>query len=338
MKIPVLESPIFPLFVVGMNGSGTSMLTESLGRHPQLYSFPGETRMIPHYISVAERYGDLNIDDNFRKFWQYIVSSSMDFSIFNGHRVPELPENWREFPRSLASILDAVYRQFAFATGKTRWCEKSPNNSEHILRIGDLFPEAMFIQIIRDGRDCAASTNRRQFRNPRLTIQRWRQTVSETQRQGELLGDRYMQLKYEDLTENPEFWMREICEFTNLGFDTKVLESAMPQSAKRVIESVPVAGKIEPNSRKFLSYFPPEQLADLELIAGDFLNQLGYDTYHVPGSKNIGKFRAKIYRLVDFVRANAWLRRKLSGNTNVSWGDVFRSILASIREYSAKKI
>ena len=29
-----------PVFVVGMNGSGTTMLADSLGRHPELYYAP----------------------------------------------------------------------------------------------------------------------------------------------------------------------------------------------------------------------------------------------------------------------------------------------------------
>jgi hypothetical protein len=227
MEVPVIKRAEPPVFVVGMNGSGTSMLTESLGRHSKLYAFPGETRMIPHYIDIREKFGDLEDDENFQRLWRYVVSSAPDFEIFNGGKIPELPSNWRYFPRDLPTILDAVFRQFAMSSGKQRWCEKSPNNSEHIVTLSRLFPGARFVHIIRDGRDCAASTNRRQYRNPELAIYRWRHVVAEARRQALQIPGRYIELRYEDLTEQPDDWMKKICEFLSLDFEPAVVVEAL---------------------------------------------------------------------------------------------------------------
>ena len=49
-----------PVFVVGHNGSGTTMLADCLGHHPDLYIFPFETRVLPHFIRKLARYGDLS--------------------------------------------------------------------------------------------------------------------------------------------------------------------------------------------------------------------------------------------------------------------------------------
>jgi hypothetical protein len=337
VKIAVNQKEPQPVFVVGMNGSGTSMLTESLGRHPELYAFPGETRMIPYFIDIAPQFGDLHDDKNFRRFWRYVISSAPDFEVYNKHQALTMPENWRDFPRSLAGILDTVFRQFAHPHGKTRWCEKSPNNSEHILRIAELFPSSRFVHIIRDGRDCAASTQRRQFRNPELSINRWRKVVADAREQGAHMGNRYMELTYEELTIDPERWMRKICEFLVLDFDIRVLQSAMPQSAKKNDYQIGYVGKIEPNSKKFLKQFSAPQIQRLEQIAGELLDQLGYETIYAIGSEDIGWFRARRMRFVDFLKANHRLRSKLTGRRPVSWRKVYRGLLASLREYSAKK-
>lgn len=326
-----------PVFVVGMNGSGTSMLTECLGRHPDLYAFPGETRMIPHFIKEQERFGDLDDDENFRAFWDYINRSVPDFRVFNNQRPPAMPDDWRTHPRTLAGIIDAVFRGFAATYGKSRWCEKSPNHSEHILNLGSLFPSSKFVHIVRDGRDCAASTNRRQFRNPNLAIYRWRRIVAEAKRQGTSLGNRYFELRYEDLTSDPERWMRQICDFLDLSFDPRVLESTMPQSAKSASLESGQVGSIEPNSRKYRRHFTPKQVASLERISGAFLRELGYETEYAAGNKDIGRVRATVTRLVDFVRGNRSLRRKLQGDSSMTWGRVYRRTLASIREYATKR-
>jgi hypothetical protein len=108
----------------------------------------------------------------------------------------------------------------------------------------------------------------------------------------------------------------------------------MPQSAKRTATGV---GKIEPNSKKYLSYFSPRQLRRLELISGSYLQELGYDVEYEAGSRDIGALRQRLIRGTDFVRSNTRLRNKLTGKQDISWGYVFQGILASLREYSSKK-
>lgn len=326
-----------PVFVVGMNGSGTSMLTECLGRHPGLYAFPGETRMIPHLITEQDRFGDLTVDENFRNLWEYINRSVPDFLIFNDHKPLDLPPDWRQCPRTLADLLDAIFRRFAADTGKSRWCEKSPNNSEHITSLSQLFPNSSFVHIIRDGRDCAASTHRRQRRDPILAIYRWRLIVSEARSQGLALGDRYFELKYEDLTNDPRTWMKNVCEFLELDFDERVLESAMPESAKKSTLRKGEVGSIEPNSQKYRRHFSARQVAKLEEVSGKFLKELGYETEHATGDRRLSGLRANTTRVLDFVRGNNYLRRWLAGDKKVTWKRVCTQALASIREYSAKR-
>lgn len=44
-----------PIFIVGMNGSGTTMLLDCLGRHPQLYGFPLHSRVISKMTAGSTR-------------------------------------------------------------------------------------------------------------------------------------------------------------------------------------------------------------------------------------------------------------------------------------------
>src|SRR5210317_962580 len=118
--LPVLKKEPEPVFVVGMNGSGTSMLIDCLGNHPLLFAPVRETKTIPRFIATVDSYGDLADDANFLKLWRSF-SDTPALVILNGGIPPQLPQNWREFPRSLASILDAVFRHFANQQGKVRW-------------------------------------------------------------------------------------------------------------------------------------------------------------------------------------------------------------------------
>jgi hypothetical protein len=110
--MPIIESVPEPVFVVGMNGSGTSMLADSLGRHPELYMTRRETRILPYLVGKLEKFGDLHVDANFLALWNAVLGIRM-FSRLNQGEAPPLPANWLQFPRNLEAVLDAVFRHFA---------------------------------------------------------------------------------------------------------------------------------------------------------------------------------------------------------------------------------
>lgn len=76
-----------PVFVTGMNGSGTTLVLRILDRHPNLYAFPGETKIMPHFILTLNRYGDLNVDDNFLRLWNDIRRYRVSVSPINALRL-----------------------------------------------------------------------------------------------------------------------------------------------------------------------------------------------------------------------------------------------------------
>lgn len=269
-----------PVFLVGMNGSGTTMLLDSLGRHSQLYAFPRETRVLPHLIASLDRFGDLSDDDSFKRLWDEVRSIGVLRYVNEGQPVP-LPDDWANTPRNLAAVLDRVFRYFAHSQGKVRWCEKTPQHAQHILSLAAVFPKAKFVHMIRDGRDSAASFKRRWQRTPELTIFRWKKVVQEGRRQGTSLEPtRYLEVKYEDLTANPEHWIRRVSEFIAVTFEPATLESSEPYLKKKQ-EGEP--GKIRSNSGRWREAFNAAQIARLEAIAGRTLDETGYSTGNPTG-------------------------------------------------------
>lgn len=294
--------------------------------------------MIPHLIDQATTIGgNLDDDQTFRRFWEYVINASPDVNAFDPEGHVHIPSDWRAYPRNLAAILDTMFLQLAAANNKSRWCEKSPNNTEHMLAIADLFPNARFVHIIRDGRDCAASTHRRQHRTPALTIYRWRQIVSNAILHGQTLGPRYMQLRYEDLTSDPSFWMRKVCDHVELEFDPRVLLSSMPQSAKSKQGTRATTGRIEPNSEKWRTYFSARQIGRLEAISGKLLASLGYSVDNNAGNRDPAWLYLNSRRAIDYVKANRRLRAKLSGSDEYTWAEIYDHFIASLREYRAKR-
>jgi hypothetical protein len=305
-----------PVFIVGMNGSGTTMLLDNLGRHPALYAFPKETRLIPYFIAHQDSFGNLHHDDNFKRLWIEVLGLHA-FQLVNNNTDVPLPKNWKDFPRSLAAVLDGAFTYFSRQAGKLRWCEKTPQHVQHIMPLAELFSQAKFIHMIRDGRDCAASLNRRWRRTPELTVYRWKNIVTNGSHQGLQLGnERYLEVRYEDLTMSPEKWLRQICNFLNMPFDTAVLESAQPY-----MQTNKSGGKsLQPNSGQWESYFEPKIRRKLEIISGNTLAKFGYNTNYPNSNDDISSLKRRYWSAKDaLVQYFREIMLKLTGRINRPW-------------------
>jgi hypothetical protein len=274
-----------PVFVVGMNGSGTTMLVDCLDKHPALYGFPLETRLIPHLVRVARRYEPLGDDDNFRRFWDYAAGLT-PFRLVSGGSPQRLPPDWQTCTRDVAGLLNMLFLTFAQRQDKWRWCEKSPQYAQHLAMLGALFPHAMFIHVVRDGRDCACSLHRRWRLAPALTMVRWKQLMERARTQGRTLGGRYLEIRYEQLTAEPALWMRRVCAFLGEPFDPAVLQSSQPYlTGMRDYRRNQPVGHLERNSGRWREYFPLRVQERLERIGGRTLAELGYPTSHPQGDE-----------------------------------------------------
>jgi Sulfotransferase family len=311
----VIDDNVGPVFVVGMNGSGTTMMLDHLGQHPGLYAFPLETYILPYYLEVQSQYGDLLNDENFQSLWND-MSSSYPFRARNAGAPLDLPSNWAESERSAAGVFDSIMNGFAEQQGKQRWSEKTPMHILHIEKLAEAYPDARFIHMIRDGRDCAASNHRRWGRHPLATINRWKHSIQEGRRQGLSVGERYLEIRYEDATQDPGHYMQIACEFLGLEFDDKVLTTSRP----RVRITGQKSATIVPNRRRVSTYFSKFRRKGLERIAGRQLADLGYDTEYLCGDSIPGRVTRAWWFVHDACRIMVrQIRLKLTTDKRMPW-------------------
>lgn len=317
------------IFVVGMNGSGTTMLLDALSRSPSVYAFPYESRVIPYLIKKADEV-DLTNDRDFKDLFSVIASHPIIVRANAGKKVPFDGRLLRD-RRSVASIIDHVFMHFADKESKSIWCEKSPQNVQAIDEILTVFPDAKIIHLIRDGRDCAASLHRRWKRSPELIINRWKKIVAVGEAACHRHEDSCVQIYYESLARAPEKTLRSICEKIGIEFNPSMLESEMPWMEAQGEKKIAFQGY------KWKKYFSVSEVARLEAIAGRSLSRHGYEV-SLKGEKDIPRYRAMVLRLRDFLRSYFnEIYRKLIGANDKSFGTIVRMPLVSFYEYLAKK-
>src|SRR5215472_8971235 len=146
-----------PIFVVGSPRSGTSILTWCLGHHPNIFPVPESNWMGDFAVNAAIAYqvGSARAD--------YSVLSAMDvcddefFAAF-GRSINDLILRHRkdlELKRETKCIKLKLDRRWLEASGtaagpKTRWVDGTPEYSFHICGLRKLFPQALFVHLLRD--------------------------------------------------------------------------------------------------------------------------------------------------------------------------------------------
>ena len=287
-------TPSGQIFIVGMNGSGTTMLLDHLSNHSRIFGFQVETKSLPYFIAHERDYGDLEVDANLERLWREMKQSVAE----GAHSVPADLAPPASGRRSAAGCFDHIMRCLAAVDGKRIWCEKTPMYVHHVRLLSDAFPQARFIHVIRDGRDCAASFHRRWRFNPVRTIYRWKKAVRAGMHESAALGSRYTEMRYEDVTESPERAFRELLEFLDLPFEDAVLRSARSRPDRAASQET----EVRRNVRRAEDYFGTAVVRKLEAVAGRLLTELGYPCRDTRGDRDPAPWKIRWWQLTDDLR------------------------------------
>ena len=281
-----------------MNGSGTTMLLDRLNSHSKIYGFKEETRVLPYFMQEVANYGDLSNPGNLERLWTDMCGA-FPFWKANGEAAIPLPEDWQSRATTPAEIFDYVLGEFARAAGKNTWCEKSPMYALHLQMLADGFPGSRFIHMIRDGRDCAASFHRRWAYPPNIGIYRWKKTIRAARSAAsEIDASRYLEVRFEELTQNPETELEGICRFLNVEYEPQMLFSSRSAARVKGVENK----RISRNSGNYRDHLSHSQIEKLEGIAGRLLAELGYDPQNRRGDDDVGATALLVFQFVARLR------------------------------------
>ncbi len=190
------------------------------------------------------------------------------------------PENYATKP--FHGVLDALMRAWLETQGKQRWGEKSPQHSFAWRTITEAFPTARIIHLIRDGRDVAVSWKKAPFgaRDYDTLARQWVAYIEAGEACGEALGrDRFLEVRYEDLLDDPEAVTRRIAAFLDTAYHPDMVAFHQKQSdyptdpRNRGNLLRPI---IAANAGKWKAEMSARDLRHFEAVAGPTLDRLGY--------------------------------------------------------------
>jgi len=270
-----------PIFVVGFQRSGTTLLQSLLGAHPRIAA-PPETHFIARVAHLADYFGDLADDANLRRALSEALNPPVPLLAECGFDEDLLFERARTGPRTYAALLDTLMSDFAERHGKARWCEKTP--TQPATWVYDLFPEAQVVHIVRDPRDVVASSLDVPWTGmaTRRIAAAWRRFTLDNVRVGLEVGPaRFLQIRYEDLARDFESTLSLVCAFLDEGLTTEMLtepERRLPTiaSAAAPWHGTVLEERSPPALGSYRSRLRADRRARVAAAIGGVIPSLGY--------------------------------------------------------------
>lgn len=269
-----------PFFILGAQRSGTTLLRLMLNAHSRM-AVPFESNFIPYMYRRIDEFGDLAQEANLRRLLDEIAANRF---VKRGQLLPDAEDVVRRRPTTYAEVVDAIFSVLAERQHKVRWGDKTPGYEVALDELWHLFPQALFIHLVRDGRDVALSHRRVSFRSSNLlkAAADWQRRTELAHKMGSMIPQSFLEIRYEDLVRSTETTLRAICNFLGEDFEPPMLEhherakEAMPEDALKWHASS--VSKVDES--KVFEWKTQMSIADrciFDDIAGSTLELFGYE-------------------------------------------------------------
>ena len=259
---------------MGAPRSGTGIFYRTMAKHPDLAWISNITKKFPSSIFLTRiimLFRDDHRPTEANNVWQKFTCGK-DESLGRDEVTPAV----RQFFHRIVRINLRLFN-------KPRFLNKCPGNSVRVEFLKEIFPDAGFIHLIRDGRAASYSIMRSRLKHSGAywsvkppgwqdLMQRplveacalqWKMIVEHVMQSAKSLpGNQYMEVKYEDFVARPAEILRPVGEKCGLVWQDDLLQAI-------------TSGMVNRNF-KWQTEMQDADKNTLNVLLCDFLTQLGY--------------------------------------------------------------
>lgn len=299
-----------PIFIVGCHKSGSSLLRSLLDGHPELFVIPTEIHFFQYtgyWVDYRLRYawprkmGRREVIDSLVNLIQeknthqdpYAdsnISGKINVKIFQEYLESQ---DFSDSPVQLySSYIEALYLAlYGYEMPlQLRSLEKSVENAEFAFLLRNMFPDCLFIHIVRNPYASLVAIRKSKTRNDYPYLRDYILSIQNSFRYlflNQSVLDGYLVVEYEKLLQDTCMVMNKIADFAKIPFTESLLSPTLMNQAWGGNSTT--GKKFEKISTKPLTIWQ-SQINDFEIelvnsFLGPIVNQLGYQPMKAKGGK-----------------------------------------------------
>ncbi|WP_338851895.1 sulfotransferase [Alteromonas macleodii] len=257
-----------PIFLVGTQRSGTTLLTRILSAHKDIF-IQNELPLQTIFLENASRE---EIVENIDKHFQFRYNENIDSFLENNSKIA--------------------------------WGLKDPQLTEHLDALEQFIPDSKFIIIVRDGRGVVNSYIENRWglgTNAFTGALRWNKEVELQVKFAEKHPKSCLIVRFEDLIEDQEKQLKNICDHLGIAFDKGMLSYH-----KEKMSYVPNKQNINTNkapnkalATQWQNKLSKKEIGIINNYAANMLNKFGYiQTQNGQELSQLSKFYYKLHQTI----------------------------------------
>ena len=275
-----------PVFILGIQRSGTTLLRLLLNSHSQISIPPEADFWLPflskygnrpsHLLSEKEKRQILRQIEKHRYFRDWGVAIDEFLASYSNLNTDS----------TLGELMSALYSFHAKINSKVIWGDKTPPFCRYVKELKTIFPTAKFIHIVRDGRDQYVSRKtytihsaKRAANNVSVAAIEWNYKISKVKNGlSHTNASNSLEVRYEDLVTICESTLKKICDFLSINYEREML-SFWATSEKHISHShshlifKPISGRSVCKWKNILTNYEQRKF---EAISKKYLVRYGY--------------------------------------------------------------
>ena len=270
------------IFIGGCDRSGTTLLGSLLGAAPGAVCTPEsqfKTEILSDGNPKAVLCNPKIAYDSIRRHWRFRIWGMDHHSLRNIHF-----ENHRTYPE----LLEKIVLKYAENIGGSgihavdTWIDHTPSNVRGLDKLFALFPNAVALHVVRDGRAVAASVMPLDWgpNSIYFAAKWWAQQLASGLAAEKFFGaQKVLRVRFEDLVTQGEPVLKKICHFANVRFSEKMISGGgfrvppYTTAQHKLLYSDEIDKERVDGWKRSLT---EKQINLFEFMVGDLLSYLGY--------------------------------------------------------------
>jgi hypothetical protein len=333
-----------PVLMIPLRRCGSHALRLRLNVNPEFYS-PYPLHIVD-FMPLVPLYGGLDDD---RAYFR-LVSDVVGLQAASMVKWPgvvfdpvEVFESIRHEPRSVHRIVWELLLRAGEDHGASIVMDKSLDSVHYADELMRLFPDMLFLNVVRDPRAQVASMSKAIIHDfdTLLNARTWVDAHRAADRVLARYPQRTLTIRYEDFLADEEAVLTSICEFFGIAFLPGMLDVAHSKEARQISRMsalwssncfAPIAANID----KYKNVLSMDDIAIIETLTNDYMRRYGYERMTGAAIEIDAAMDEAARHASDLGRVQAWQTLERSNFRDFALRQHRADYLASVRARVAR--